>query len=206
MSLSPEEEVRQLETRLRVAPDDVAAWVRLGAVNFVRAHDPDGALAALAEALRRDPTNVDARFWTAKCHFHDFADPAETQRILEEALALDPARADCLSLLVSALYELGRGEAEYLPLQERAVRSAPDWFAVRIGLARTLLALGRLDDAETQAREAAARWGAALPTDDPLAAYYESAVTGRARPSARAEIEEVLEQIRVRRAGGNPLP
>jgi tetratricopeptide (TPR) repeat protein len=193
MSVIPED-LPTIEKRLACNCDDLDALIELGALRFEPGHDPRTAEEVLRRAITLDPRNVDALFWLAKIRFHDYVDLEAAKMLLEEALQVNSQRADCLSLLASVLADLDDEPWHYVGYLERAVASEPQWPSLRHHYAQTLLKLGRLDDAELQAREGLAVLEG-VTRQEVRDSYYEVAVTGRRWPQMREELVSLLAEI-----------
>lgn len=189
-------QLREVRDRISRNPDDVAALARMGAMMFEPFHEPEQSIQLLREALKKDTTNVDARFWLAKCLFHFYVDYEGARQLLAEALELDGTRADCLTLMASVLADLGAKPEDYISYLERAVEQAPDWVATHQHLALVQLEIGLADQAEAEANKALALTGTAPATEGSLDEYYESAVTGRAWVDADKDLHQLLLRIK----------
>jgi tetratricopeptide (TPR) repeat protein len=159
-------------------PDDPAAWLRYGRLLFEPAHDSEGALGAFRRALDLDPRSVEARFWLAAVHQHDF-ESAKARALLEEALEIDPSSPECLSLLPWVLGDLHVPHAECIAACRRAIAAAPSWRSPREALVTALVEAGEFDAA---ADELAAldQLPVLTPPTDTVDRYFEEVVTGRA--------------------------
>jgi tetratricopeptide (TPR) repeat protein len=162
-------------------PDDAEAWIRLGRLLHEPGHRDEEAVGALNKALEADPSSVTARYWLAELQLLDFHDAKAAERILREALELDPSSAACLSLLVSARRDLNAPPEEMVALAQRAVRAAPDWRTPRSALVVALIDAGRRHEARQELRALEALPIIPVP-DDPFEAEFEWSVTGRSSP------------------------
>jgi tetratricopeptide (TPR) repeat protein len=189
---------RLLATGQLPASGGVGELVRTGALMFEPYHHPELATELLHRAIRLDPVNTHARFWLAKCLYHDYVDAQSASIVLQDLLRLDPTRADALSLMVSVLGELGTPTIDRIPFAVAAVEQAPEWVLPRFQLAQLLRELGRTDEAEAQAAAALNRAEGTPIYDhkDTIQQYYESAVTGRASPTLRNALRAFLEELR----------
>src|SRR5437879_3594518 len=61
-----------LEEELKKNSMNVKALISLGVILWEPFHEEKKAIEYLEKAIQYDPNNVDARFWLAKCFFHDY--------------------------------------------------------------------------------------------------------------------------------------
>lgn len=118
--------VNDLRTVAAAAPR--AAGVRAAlAVALRRAGDRQRAFEAASEALRIDPSSVDALLVSGEILL-DGGDPAKARGLLETAERLDPPRPDVQVTIAACDFALGKsleGEARLAALLDRAPRYAP---------------------------------------------------------------------------------
>jgi len=115
-------EIERLQRRLRVNPDDVAAYAQLGLGLLQQVRESGDmslytrAGAAFDEALQRDPLQVDALVGRGvlALALHDFSGALEWA---EQARAINPFRAGILGILVDGYVELGRYDEAVATLQ-----------------------------------------------------------------------------------------
>jgi Flp pilus assembly protein TadD len=176
-------------------PNDPEVLVKAGSYFFEPGREPDKAVQLLRRALELDPRNTRARFWLAKCLFHDFCDYAEAEQVIRDSLQLDPNQPDALSLFDSVMSDLDRPAEDRIPVLRKAVELAPDWPLPRLALAMLLLESGRKSEAKAIALEGITPVTGHLPVPvtDPTSEYYEYAVTGRNSPECCAELKSIAE-------------
>ena len=176
-------------------PNDPEVLVKAGSYFFEPGREPDKAVQLLRRALELDPRNTRARFWLAKCLFHDFCDYAEAEQVIRDSLQLDPNQPDALSLFDSVMSDLDRPAEDRIPVLRKAVELAPDWPLPRLALAQQLFEIGRKSEAKAIALVGITRYSGHPPVavTDPTTGYYEYAVTGRNSPECRAELKSIVE-------------
>ena len=187
---------QQLTEKISHDPTDVSTLIKLGRLSFEPMHKFADAVSFFQRALLIDPQNVEARFWLAKCLYHSYCNYADARRLLEESLAINPNSPECLSLLASVLDDLDEPKERSIELLKRAVELAPDWVTPRENLAMWLLEVGNAEEAKIVATQGLEKLQPRGVLGDPLEQYYESAVTGRAWPSNREDLESLLDRIR----------
>ncbi len=199
--LSDIDRLNHLTNEVKNHPSNIQLQVLLGAMLFEPFHQTDQAIEILEKVIEKEPDEITAHFWLAKCVYHDYMDVERAQQILQKALELDNKRADCLSLMASVITDLGATAKERLYYLEQAVQQAPDWISPRQYLAQTLMELGALDKAETEVIIALSLVNTAknIQPSNSVEEYYESAVTGRIWPHVQQELTDLLEAIRTKR-------
>jgi tetratricopeptide (TPR) repeat protein len=204
-ALSDIEIFNHLQAAVNKNSQDIPSQILLGAMMFEPFHETSKAIAVLEKAIEREPNNVDAHFWLAKCFYHDYVDVEQTQVILQNALLNDAKRADCLSLMASVITDLGGSPKQRFGYLEQAVNQAPDWISPRQYLAQTLLELEDIDKAYAEVIIALSfvNTQKEIQPSNPVEAYYESAVTGRTWPDAKQELIHLHNKIRKKR---EPIP
>jgi len=98
-----------LRENVRLAPDDGAAWQRLGLVLLFALGEPQEAIGALQEATRREPTDASARLALGLA-LHAGGRVTEAVEAIEAALRLDPAALDGRPAARAILDAARRGE------------------------------------------------------------------------------------------------
>jgi len=189
-----------LEAQLDRDPFDVLALTTLGAMMFEPCHEWDRAVRLLRRAIEVCPASVDARFWLAEVLYQHYVDEEGAAALLREALTLDPDRADCLISLAGVMTSQGASPGDYIAYAERAVQLAPDWVQPRAILAKALIDLGRVREAQEQIQLALTLVGSRNHPLDYPEAYYETAVTSRASPNSRDFLLRLLERAAVQSA------
>jgi len=194
-----EEDLKQLialEQRLEKNPNDTDALLKKGILYYEPFLRTDESIAIFRSIIAKDPQNVDAYFWLAKCIWHYRCDFIEAERLLSMALTIDPNRADCHSLLgivleeiiddslnretqpKSALIKLEKSiESHYL----KAIELEPSWIIPRHRLAYKFLEKGEYQGARSQIIEAL-KYVTNNDTPnitDSIVEHYETFVTGR---------------------------
>ncbi|HEX5598989.1 MAG TPA: tetratricopeptide repeat protein, partial [Micromonosporaceae bacterium] len=139
-----------LARRLAEDPDDVRAWVELGWCHL-RAKDPGQALAALDEALTRDPENVAALVLQARS-LRSADQPSFVERwqqaeaALRTALRVAPHNSSVHAALGELLSYLPHRRAEAIEAAREAVRLDPEKVTAYDAL---WMAAGAANDVET---------------------------------------------------------
>ncbi len=131
-----------------LAPDSSFALSRLGWVQMFMAR-PDDSIASFEKSIKLDPRNADAYSWF--CDALNFTgDPRRAIEIGETALRYDPlSPPNVVHHLGHAHFLLGHlDKAE--ELERRATKMVPAFPPARMGLAATLVELGRIDEAREQ--------------------------------------------------------
>jgi tetratricopeptide (TPR) repeat protein len=175
-------------------PDDAEAWIRLGRLLHEPGHRYDEAVATLNKALEADPNSVKARFWLARLQVLHFFEAETAERLLRDALEIDPNCAECLTFLISARWDLGAPPDEVLALARRAVQAAPEWRAPRQHLVVALINSGRRHEARQELKTLQALLAMPVP-EDPLDAEFETSVTGRSSPTSDMWLERVRQLL-----------
>jgi len=186
----------RLKQDLQNNPQDVAALIQIGALEFEYFHRHNKAIDYLQQAINLNPKNIDARFWLAACLYHDFCEYEKAEHVLKEALQLAPNRADCLSLLASITWHSGSPLEQAISYLRKAVEAAPDWPLLRHKLATLLLELHQIEQAEQEIKKALAlSQSPPKQTQNEVEYYYEYVVTGRAWLNIKDEFRELIERL-----------
>ena len=119
-----------LGRRLAEDPDDVRAWTKLGRCRLA-AQDPEQALNALDEALRRAPEDISALYMHAHAlrgadHLNQAERWQRAEASLRAALRVDPQNSAVHALLGELLLYYPHRRAEALGLAREAVRLDPE--------------------------------------------------------------------------------
>ena len=185
-----------LKEKVKNNPRDIASLIQIGALDFEYFHRHQDAVDYLQRAINLDQENVDARFWLAACLYHDYCDYANAEKVLREALKLDPYRADCLSLLASVSWNTGKPLDIAVSYLKKAVEIAPDWPLLRHKLATLLLESNQIELAGLEIKKALSS-ATSLPkqTQNEVEYYYENVVTGRAWPNVEDEFRELSRRV-----------
>jgi tetratricopeptide (TPR) repeat protein len=139
--------IAELETSLRLAPDEPMTLYDLGNV-LVRAGKPSEAIAAYERAIERKPGSASAYINLGNVHSQR-GDEAAAEAVYRRGLAADPRAPDLHLNLANALLRQGRGaeaEGEY----REAIRLAPRNVVARVNYATLLRGAGRYADAAEQ--------------------------------------------------------
>lgn len=136
-----------LGRRLAEDPDDVRAWTKLARCQLI-AKDPEQALSAVEEALRRSPEDISALYMHAQVlRRADHLDQAlrwqRAEASLRTALRLDPQNSDVHAVLGEFVLFYPHRRAEALELAREAVRLDPE--NVRAYEALWMTAIGASD-------------------------------------------------------------
>ena len=130
IEISSERMIANLQERIRHSPDDTAAYGQLGLARLQRVRetaDPTlypRAEAAFAEALKRDPRQIDAVIGQGMLALsrHQFADALRWGRLAHD---INPYRAQIYGIIGDAQVELGRYE-NALDTIQKMVDTRPD--------------------------------------------------------------------------------
>jgi tetratricopeptide (TPR) repeat protein len=146
IQLTPEHalsEVEKVKQEIEKEPQNARLHIRLGELHLQR-NEEEGAIAAFQEAIRIDPRNYDLSVRVGDIRLRALQREAESAR---DALAATPDDADAKARRDAAYRALLEGRlAEY----ERRVKEHPLDLPERFRLGRTLLALGRTDEAAAE--------------------------------------------------------
>src|SRR5262249_42828840 len=116
----------------------------------------DDARAAYAQAIALQSTNAYAHYRWAVLNWSPQADAAMKSRVdqaVERAIALNDKYAPAYAFRATVKMQMGHAD-EALPLALKAVTLDPGVAPPRVTLTRVLLALGRREEAQTQAAAA----------------------------------------------------
>ena len=185
-------QLEALEQRLLKNPNDADALLKKGILYFEPFLRTNESIAIFRSIIAKDPQNVDAYFWLAKCIWHYRFDFIEAERLLRIALTIDPNRADCHSLLAIVLEDVI--EIHF----RKAIELEPTWIEPRRCLARHFFQRGYFSFARSQILEALKY---ILSDDTPeikhaTSNYYETLETGRYNPKfVKANLLDFLKRI-----------
>ena len=146
-----------------------------GTTQYGEAHD--ALLACLAEA----PNDVDILYTAAESYWHGESMPEKAVCLLERAIRLDPARAECKCLLadIKADDDMTPLE-ELLPLIGGAIELEPDWVVPRVVLATLREQMGDREGADQAFAEALEiQRGHRQSGEYDKYSYFEAVTTGR---------------------------
>lgn len=192
--------IKTLLSQLGQSWNDFSFILHLGILMFLEEEEPLEAQRVLRRATELEPSNTDAKFWLAKAYCHGYGESQKAKPILEEALAIDPQRADCLSLLASVELDL-RGPSEAsINLLERAMINASDWVTPVSQIAQIYFKLGKFEKAKQfiaigLANIKKVTLNPIRPTDE-VQEYFEECVTGRTSLQAKERLEDLRDTIR----------
>jgi Tfp pilus assembly protein PilF len=131
-------------------------------VHFLRTGRPADAVTMLREAVRRDPSHIDARLSLALA-LQRLSQPLDAIEELRAATAASPESAKAHAVLAAALHQQGRVD-EALQAYDRALTLDPASIETRSNMAMLLQQQGRFEDALVRLGEALAL----RPDDVPL--------------------------------------
>ncbi|HEV7730760.1 MAG TPA: tetratricopeptide repeat protein [Candidatus Binatia bacterium] len=139
----------ELATKAQSAPDDAAAWNRLGQVYYRAAQlDPSyypKALDAFDHVLQRDPKSKDAIRGKANV-FYDRQDHAQAIPLYEQFLVLEPGDPSALTDLAT-MYLYGGDPPKAIAMYEDVIAKNPTFLQAHYNLAVTYAQLGDNDKA-----------------------------------------------------------
>lgn len=198
MHVSPEVQSYQssLQKRIEENEQDVEALISLGALEFEYFRNDEEAILLLEKAIHLDPLNIKAKFWLAMCLYYDCFAYSKAEKLLNEALQLDPNRPECLSLMAWIVRESKGPVNRAMEYVQKAIAYAPDWPMLRFQLARLFLSIGKFEAAEKEVQLAMQ-----MPLLDPkdtsndVERYYENVVTGRIWNDKKKAYDSILESI-----------
>ncbi|HVG32767.1 MAG TPA: tetratricopeptide repeat protein [Pyrinomonadaceae bacterium] len=191
--------LKTVEQAVALAPDNFDAQFALGR-SLYGAGDLQGAVKSFRAAVALRPEDAKARFFLATA----LEGAGETESALaayRELLALQPDSADGHLGLGALLVKLG-GDRTLEGTKElmRAVSLNGDLYEARITLGRTLVRLGRAEEAVEHLERAAA-----LAPRNPEPHYQLALAYRRLGKLAQAEREnEIVKEIHAARRGNNP--
>lgn len=151
-------------------------------MHFLRIGRPADAVPMLKEAVRRDPTHVDARLSLALA-LQRISQPLEAIDVLREATVASPQSVAAHTGLAAALHQQGRVD-EALQAYERAIALDPKAVEARSNMAVLLQQQGRME-------QAVARLGEAVllrPNDVPLLTNLGTLLLEVDRPREASEV------------------
>ena len=185
-----------LRKNLEKNPEDVNSLIHLGALEFECFHNINEATLLLEKAIQIDPLNPKPKFWLAMCFFYDCFQYSNAQKLLKEALELDPKQPECLSLLGWIIRETDGPINEAIQYVQQALLYAPDWPMLRWQIARFFLLIDNVEAAENEVQKAFQ----IRPLDphkitNEVERYYEDVVTGRGWKDIVKEFDHILELI-----------
>ena len=176
------------EAPLRGAGEPAPLLLRVEAMNA--AEDPEGALVAAREAVERFPglpqTHMAAAQQLARLGRYQEAQPA-----FAEVLKISPGNPAAELGLADTLSRSG-DHAAALDHYRNAVTNQSTALAARSGLARTLIALRRFDDARQTLEESVA----AYPSDAGLRIELSRVYARLGKPELAAEQASIVEKLR----------
>ena len=185
-----------LEEEIKKNPIDIPTLLHLGILSWEPFHRQEEAIVYLEKVIAYDPKNVDARFWLAKCYYHDYCAYEKVKALLLEALEINPNRADCLALLGSLVLDSSNSLKEAIFYYEKAIKQAPNWPMLRYVIAEFYLQAKDIKSAEYHAQEALAQF---KPSDPPsknfIEDYYKDVVTGRGWKDFQKEFAPLFARI-----------
>ncbi len=191
-----ESPVNDLRSKILYNPNDIKSLIELGVLEFLNAPIAKMRLCVSRKFIHLEPSNVDARFWLGFCLYRYYSDYDQAEKILSEALGLDPARADCLSLLAYINWDRGFSLVDSLAELEKAIHINPDWPMLRIESIYILLNLSHFDAAEKALERAESLLAQVVMTpENVVEQYYENVVTGRAWTNLPERFEKLRDLL-----------
>lgn len=195
-------EIESLHSQLNKNWDDFSFVLHLGILMVLGDEKPEETQRILRHATELQPSNTDAKFWLAKAYFHGYGESQKAKPVLEEALLIDPQRADCLSLLASVETDLNGPSESTIRLLEKAIFNARDWITPVFQIAQLYFKLERFEKAKQFIAIGFAKIGKVAlnpirPIDD-IGEYYERCVTGRMSLNVERNFRALLDKIQRR--------
>ena len=182
-----------LRVNLLYDPKRIKYLVLLGALLFSKCRYRQ-AIIQLKRVLEYDPINTEVRFWLGMCFTHT-DDLSSASKIIDEALELDPHRADCLSLKATILWEEQGALEKSQVYFEEAIKFAPLWPLLHIELICIHISLSHFKEALEQIQIASELIQIPLKTPiNEVERCYEKMVTGR----SWTNLDERLKFLRLR--------
>ncbi len=213
---TPEEikEVEELERGIDLERSSIEDLLKLGQLYIEPCHEEDRAIEVFEAILRRDPTNIWAKYWLAYCCVTYLMDEDSLKRakdLLESCLS-DPSgknNAAVYLLLVRVFDELHYIDKKYkvsdeekLNLLEESVRLEPTWVSNRMNLAWLYKKLGRIDDAIHQIEKALENFISPESGWSTIQYYFEDVVTWRVSESWVEDFQKELKELKKLKAQG----
>ncbi len=162
----------------------------------------------LERVLILDPSNLSAHLWLA--YALDEIDADENacivKQLMEEALEINPDRADCLSRLALANLDLGGPMTRSLWLMQHAVELEPEWPALHAALALIYVMVGDLHAADRELKAALRLPLLDSSTLGPVEHCYEHLITGRAWDDIEEELAPLRELLDTLDSYYHPTP
>jgi tetratricopeptide (TPR) repeat protein len=169
-----------LENNLDKNPQDIEALIQLGFLYWDSFHEQNKAIEYLEKAIRLDPKNIDAKYWLAKCLYHDFCDYEKSKKLIIETLSINPNRADCLALISAIIEDTTENYEEAVNYLKKAIQNEPTWPHLRFFLSSLYIEQKELNLAKKELNKGVELLR--LSSKDPKNAmeeYYEVVVTGK---------------------------
>jgi tetratricopeptide (TPR) repeat protein len=186
---------REVSNELEQFPEDPNVLIKAGSYYFEPGREPDKAVELLSKALKIYPDSTRARFWLAKCLYHDFCNYAESEKLIKYSLQLNPDQPDAISLLASIMADLDYPLNDRISILRKAVELAPNWPLLRLSLAQLLLESGNKAEARSllMTGHGVGNSYHPVPTTNPTEEYYEYAVTGRNNPECHKSLQSMIQ-------------
>jgi tetratricopeptide (TPR) repeat protein len=201
MNLDPEKYRSNLLKNLELSPDDFDSLIYLGALEFEYFYEHEKAIDYLEKAIQLSSNSVKAKFWLGLCLYHDYCEYSKSEKIITEALEIDPSNPACLSLLASIYRATDRSSAKAYEFIQKAILTAPDWPALRYQQAGILIHLDKLKEAEDVIHNALkiTPFLDKSTVANEVDRYYENVVTGRLWNNMQKEFEPLVQLINKKR-------
>ena len=153
------------ERRIRLKPDDVGAYIKLGSLLCDHKRDYEGAIAAFQEAVRLKPDSPLAHLCLGNA-LRGQGKLGQAEAEYREAIRLKPDGVDAYLNLGVLLSGQKHDYAGAIAALREAIRLKPDSPKAHINLGNALAGQGRLGQAEAEYRQAVR-----LKPDSPHAHY-----------------------------------
>lgn len=168
-----------LRINLLYDPMSVRYMTLLGALQLTELHQYRQAISILQKVLDINYLAIDAYFWLALCHCH-LNESFVALKIIDQALQINPQRADCISLKAYILWDEKIDPILSIKCLKEALFLAPFWPQLHLELISFQYTLGNYKEALQQVQTAQSLLQIPpVTTDNPVEAYYEKWVTGR---------------------------
>lgn len=172
------EEIARLNAKIAHNQNNLGLRLKKAFILF-QAHCDDQAIDELVSISQQFPDSVDAHMWLAELLIFHWADAEQAISVLEQALKIDPHKAECLYLLGCAFSKQQKLQ-DAIDVTQKAVELKPTWPHPRMCLISYLIEAKKIEDAREELL--ILETYIATPFPQPLDAmqnYYETLITGR---------------------------
>ena len=187
----------KLDEKIKKKPNNVELLIERGFL----CHDPfensDEALKSLEFALKLDPENVRALFWTAETHLHGTGDIYEARKTLEKCLQLTQDKAEVYVSLADIVYTIEEKEVgKAINFFKTAITLQPTWLYPRIRLVDLLNTKFHFRKAKRIVNEGLQNYKEFVLPDgySRQQEYLELYITGKTR-FIKKDLEKLLQEI-----------